>query len=240
VIHAFLQPIVPVKMQDKWAPAEWLGVVTAGLLWTPMYEQSTRQQNLTGLVEQIKAAVPTTVALDTRAPGSAASSASAVQPSTESTEVLALRTELDSLRQDLQLQMAKAVTDQRLAAGGAEETLAPIPAEVPTLSLGCRPTEDMERLKVLLISATSDDNKMAVTSEKQKIGALGMGGIGKTVTATYALCTLMRERMWVSFRCCSCANDFAVRLGTIVRRWLARHEEVRRHFELVVWVRARF
>ena len=60
----------------------------------------------------------------------------------------------------------------------------------------------MEKLKTMLISAESDDSTMAVTATKSKVGALGMGGIGKTVTAT----------------------------------WLARHEEVRKHFELVVWV----
>ena len=43
---------------------------------------------------------------------------------------------------------------------------------------------------------------MSVTSQKSKVGALGMGGIGKTVTGS----------------------------------WLARDEDIRRHFETIVWV----
>ena len=98
----------------------------------------------------------------------------AVVSSGESEEVQALRLELENLRHDL----AKAAT-QRLAAEEAPDNtsssaLAPIPGEVPALSLNCRPTPDMEKLKAMLTSSSSDDSTMAVTATKSKVGALGM------------------------------------------------------------------
>eukprot|EP01043_Picozoa_sp_COSAG02_P013689 COSAG02_NODE_552_length_20429_cov_28.014068_11_plen_483_part_00 len=195
---------------NGWSATEWLGAVTAGLLYTPMHDQTAMQQNLPGLLEQVKGAVQTVaVAGDKQSPRAALLSRT---PSTggsgESEEVLALRSELDSLRQDL----AKAVTysQQQDAARDSSSTssavakkqlLAPVPAEVPQLSVSIRPTSDMERLKRMLLSADSTDSKtMAVTSEKSKLSAMGMGGIGKTVTAA----------------------------------WLARDADIRAHFEAVI------
>ena len=61
--------------------------------------------------------------------------------------------------------------------------LAPLPAEVPPLSLNLHPTPDMHKLKGMLLSTGDGDSTMSVTSEKSKVGALGMGGIGKSVVA---------------------------------------------------------
>jgi hypothetical protein len=176
----------------------------AGALWTPLHDESMMQQNLDGLVEQIKLAVPT-VAVTT----SEAKPASRFVASAESDEVMLLRSELDRLQMDLSkaaLQRASPTKGDQDAA--AATTMAPLPAEVPALSVNLRPTPDMEKLKVMLISHGADDDtsssKMAVTSERSKIGALGMGGIGKTVTAT----------------------------------WLARNAEIRSHFKTICWVRS--
>eukprot|EP01046_Picozoa_sp_COSAG06_P051834 COSAG06_NODE_8556_length_2130_cov_4.338257_2_plen_345_part_01 len=122
----------------------------------------------------------------------------------DSAEVQSLRGELDGLRKEL----TKAVTQRSSAEearASAESVLAPMPAEVPPLSLNLRPTPDMQKLKSMLLSSSGDGESAsttAVTSEKSKMSALGMGGIGKTVTAS----------------------------------WIARDEDVRRHFELVIWV----
>ena len=40
--------------------SEWLGIITAGSLWTPMHDESMKSQNLQAVVDQIKATVPTT------------------------------------------------------------------------------------------------------------------------------------------------------------------------------------
>lgn len=172
----------------------------AGMLWTPMHDPGTQMQNLKALADQIKAAVPATAiaAAQNRprvAPGQVASSG-------DSTELQSLRDQLDTLRQDLaqavSQQVAAAADDSNAAPG---VVLAPIPGEVPPLSRHLRPTSDMLKLKSLLLAGTSGSSTTAVTSEQSKIGALGMGGIGKTVTAS----------------------------------WIARDDDVRRHFDLIVW-----
>ena len=195
-------PIVIVHMQDKWRASEWLGILTAGLLWTPLHDATTLTQNLQGLLEQIKVAVPGTTVVLIDPESSRAAIPAPVAVSGESMEMQSMRGELNSLRADL----AQAVT-QRSSAEEAKAAagliLAPMPAEVPPLSLNVQPTPDMHKLKSMLLSGDSGgDSTTAVTSEKSKIGALGMGGIGKTVTAS----------------------------------WIARNEDVRQHFELVIWV----
>ena len=46
-------PIIPALMQGNgWRASEWLGVLTAGALWTPLYDASTMQQNLQSLIDQ--------------------------------------------------------------------------------------------------------------------------------------------------------------------------------------------
>ena len=201
-------PIVPVKMQgNSWAATEWLGAVTAGLLYTPMHDDTTAQQNIQGLIDQVRAAAPT-IALTA---GTASARIVDAKPATvsgiESEEMLSLRSEIDGLRKDLAKAVAHDATTS--SSGGAVEgkSLAPIPAEVPPLSVSLRPTPDMLQLKQMLIGGDgteSGNGKMAVTSQKSsgKVGALGMGGIGKTVTAS----------------------------------WLARDVDIRTHFEVIVWV----
>merc|ERR1711969_430123 len=155
------------------------------------------QQNLQSLIDQIKMAVPTTSVTAEAEPTRALS----VEPAGDSEHVLALRSELDGLRQEL----ARAVNQtagEEDASAGAGRTLAPLPAEVPPLSLNLHPTPDMHKLKGMLLSSGEGDSTMAVTSQKSKVGALGMGGIGKTVTGS----------------------------------WLARDEDISRHFETIVWV----
>jgi hypothetical protein len=202
-------PIVPVMITPKWRPSEWLGILTAGKLWTPLYDQSQLQDNLPGLIQQIKAAAPSAIA-----PGGVptAPSAVSVTPSAQ-VDTQDVRSEIDSLRQSNLKQASKCVREEEDAQqptrdGGSKAPLAMVPGEVPPLSLSLQPTKDMDRLKAMLLSSSggaSENDKqasvMAVTAEKAKIGALGMGGIGKTVTAS----------------------------------WLARDEDVRRHFDVILW-----
>jgi hypothetical protein len=41
-------------MQDEWKATGWLGIVTAGALWTPFFEQDKFDVNLRSLVQQIQ------------------------------------------------------------------------------------------------------------------------------------------------------------------------------------------
>eukprot|EP01046_Picozoa_sp_COSAG06_P030957 COSAG06_NODE_2977_length_5997_cov_3.650051_2_plen_87_part_01 len=81
-----------------WRASEWLGIITAGALWTPLYDETAMQQNLQAVVDQIKAAAPTT-AMPASAGRLASPRVTPIVSSGESEEVQALRSELDSLRQ---------------------------------------------------------------------------------------------------------------------------------------------
>ena len=81
---------------DGWQASDWLGVLIAGALYTPMHDQATMAQNLPNLLQQIQAAAPTRV-VPTTAEASA-SSRSAVQNSPKAVEKQALA----ALRQELQ------------------------------------------------------------------------------------------------------------------------------------------
>ena len=155
-------------MQEKWQASEWLGLVTAGSLWVPLHDPSTRDQGMQSVIEQIKLAVPTIAKEVLQDSGVASTSA-------ESEDVHALSSELEALRKEL----AQAVTQSLnkntdVDEASTEAQLAAVPAMVPALSLNCRPTPDMEKLKAMLISADGHSSTTtSVTSEKNKVGALG-------------------------------------------------------------------
>jgi hypothetical protein len=196
---------------SPWRATEWLGIVTAGSLWTPLYDEAKMQKNLESLVQQIKRAVSATTPQVSAAieptPRRTRRRSSVLLPTQAAEEVHALRSELDQLRQDL----AKA-TNQRAEISGAqaqleEAPLAPIPAEVPPLSLNLKPNKSMQKLKDMLLAdarvpAGGGNATTSLTSQRGVIGAHGMGGLGKTVTAS----------------------------------WVARDEDIRQHFELVIWM----
>eukprot|EP01047_Picozoa_sp_COSAG01_P050640 COSAG01_NODE_5138_length_4460_cov_2.442559_3_plen_533_part_00 len=48
-------PIVPVMMQGGgWSSSGWLGLITAGTLWTPLYDKAALQAGVQGLAHQIE------------------------------------------------------------------------------------------------------------------------------------------------------------------------------------------
>jgi hypothetical protein len=166
-------PIVPVMMQGgEWGASDWLGIITAGSLWTPLHDPATFESQLPALVDQILLAAPLVPAAAGTAPAN-----------TTAAESEAAVSELDSLR----LELAKVTS---LATCEITGSLAPVPGAVPPMSLNCRPTGDMMKLKELLLSGGTAEGLLAVSSEKATVGALGMGGIGKTVTASW----LARDR----------------------------------------------
>ena len=67
--------------------------------------------------------------------------------------------------------------------GAEQSAVAPVPAEVPQLADNIRSTPDMQLLKKSLL-ADSGAQTLSVASQAAsagaKVGAFGMGGIGKT------------------------------------------------------------
>jgi hypothetical protein len=52
-------PIVPVLMEQNYKASGWLGILTAGMLWTPLYDHASFSDNVAALVRQIQKVVPT-------------------------------------------------------------------------------------------------------------------------------------------------------------------------------------
>jgi hypothetical protein len=50
-------PIVPVLMHSDYSPRGWLGLLTAGALWTPLHDKISFAEHIDGLVRQITLAV---------------------------------------------------------------------------------------------------------------------------------------------------------------------------------------
>ena len=127
-------PICPVMMQADYSPRGWLGLLTAGILWTPMYDKASLEQNVDGLVRQIKLAV---------APDAEQAQVQGISEAPDFS-VEDLRDELDRLKdQNDQTVSVKQKSGQAL-----------VPAPVPELPRGVLVTQSME---ALLLHLTSSD-----------------------------------------------------------------------------------
>ena len=122
-------PIVPVMMQKDYTPRGWLGLLTAGSLWTPMWDKASMEVHVEGLVRQI------TLALE--------SGTTDMQEITDAPDfsVNELRDELDRLKQDQEDHAADLATSRQNRAG-----LALVPSPVPDLPRGVLVTQSMEQL----------------------------------------------------------------------------------------------
>jgi hypothetical protein len=156
-------PIVPVLVEgDGWKPSAWLGLITAGALWTPLRDESKLEGTIHGLVEQIKGAVPGS--------GDAASD----DESEEELDVdggAETRAELERLRKQIESRDIKPTINE--AAPLDTNAPAVVSAGVPELPPDYGSTAEVRKLKQNLLHSTT----------QPKIGFWGMGGIGKTVTS---------------------------------------------------------
>ena len=150
--------IVPVMMAPDYTASGWLGLLTAGSLWTPMHDKATLEQSVDGLVRQIKLAI---------APDSEEIVESAEQAPDFSTKEL--RDELDRLKSEQQTTLTTTTQEHK-----ATDQPAEIPAMVPKLPDRTLVSKSMEELLEQLTTSTSS-----------RIGFFGMGGIGKTIISTW-------------------------------------------------------
>ena len=130
------------------------------------------------------------------------------QPLSKPQDPSTARSALLSLKRDIAVGKELSATDEERTADDPGYNLAQIPAGVPNLSAGMKPSQDLAELKALLINSGGDSSgeggtMLEVSSQKSsKVGAVGMGGIGKTVLAAL----------------------------------IARDLAVRAHFDLILWV----
>ena len=152
--------IVPVVMEGPhWRASGWLGIITAGSLWTWLSDESAFDDNVRQLHGQIQQIVGAT-------PDIEEASDEAVASPTEAKEELArLREDLDAKAES---QATPVLADPSLPAT--------ILAGVPKLPPKFQTTEQIEELTRLVLSTDASDMSMS------RVGFWGMGGIGKTVT----------------------------------------------------------
>ncbi len=162
--------IVPVLTDQSpgWRASGWLGLITAGLLWTPLVED-TFEDNVAAIFSQIKLADPDFTATETTAD---------VPEENRDDELFSLnemREELERLRADSRKSVArgKKATGEQCA----------LPAIVPALPDGLVVSDSMHKLVDTVISVSS----------KRRCGFWGSGGIGKTTTSAW-LCRQERIR----------------------------------------------
>ena len=212
-------PIVPVMMIADFQASGWLGIITAGTLWTAVHGGEL-DDAVDKLVIQMQSTLENHRDQGMMSADSSASDADVDESDFSSTEdedlefsVQEMRDELQRLMADLRLVKAAdgkavvadgtaaAAAQMSSAAGVAENALCPLPAGVPQLPPGLWVTAPMQRLLTLL-QQPAPSTSTQPGDASHEVGFCGMGGIGKTV----------------------------------VSAWLARNVSVRSAFERIVWV----
>jgi hypothetical protein len=141
----------------------WLGILTAGALWTPLYGGDAGiAKHIDGLVAQIKLAVPNDEADDVEEAGQQAAAPEA--------RVSEAKAELDRLREDVTSHQHQDLPPTLVGKG--KPCL--LPAEVPTLIQGIKLADWMPVLVSKLLSPG-----------RVRVGFAGLGGIGKTTSAAW-------------------------------------------------------
>ena len=171
-------PIIPVMMQPNFAAKGWLGILTSGSVWTPMYESSSVPDGIDKLIAQAQHLVPGMRGEDVSDTMSEASGdGSSFDVGGWGEEIFSLaemREELDRLREET-VPSAGANRRSSKTVGKGGVPLCPLPAMVPTLPQGIFVTEKMQSVLDAVLSDTSTP----------QIGFCGMGGIGKTTVSCW-------------------------------------------------------
>ena len=137
-------------MQQDYMPRGWLGLLTAGLLWTPLHEKSSLEDNVDALLNQIRR----TLAPDADLQPEELQVGSHAADGTDFS-VTDLRDELQRLKQEQEATASSLQANQ----GNQSSGQAKVPASVPDLPRGILVTQSMEELLTHL--TTGDKNRVA-------------------------------------------------------------------------------
>ena len=171
-------PIIPVMMQEHFTAKGWLGILTSGSVWTPMYDASTVPDGIDKLIAQGQHLVPgmrgEDDVSDTMSEASGDGTSSSFDVGGWGDDMFSLtemREELDRLREDI-ASSSRATSTLPRESG---VSLCPLPAMVPILPRGLFVTTEMQSVLDAVLSDTSPP----------QIGFCGMGGIGKTTVSCW-------------------------------------------------------
>jgi hypothetical protein len=159
-------PIVPVMMENPdrgWSASGWLGIITAGALWQPLFDDAQFAAGIDGVVCQIQKVVQCPAADDGNSTG-----AHSVRESAEDEVLFSLaemRAELDRLRSEATTPTA-VPTHGSGATSRAAGALCVLPAAVPCVPPSMRVSAQM---RVLV-------NTLIAPEAKLRVGFHGMGG----------------------------------------------------------------
>ena len=159
-------PIIPVYVQDGgWKASGWLGLLTAGQLWVQYQEDDDSwTASLTDLVHKNLDSIPSNV----------------VHAVPASSEVETLRQELNRIRTEM-------MTHGGVVEAASADGLANVPAEVPPVRSNMVATEMMRNAKASLLVEGKGGALSVSSMANTKVGAFGMGGIGKVCPPITAL-----------------------------------------------------
>ena len=157
IVPAIVQP--PDEAGVAFSARGWLGLLTAGAVWTPLYDTMdsvTFNGSMEALIREIMRAATADIDIDLDA------DADLPDPS-----IMEVKDELIRLHEDTTLPSI------------CNSGTAVLPAVVPTLPVGIRVTAEMEKLLANLLQTGTD------ASGSNRMGFHGMGGIGKTVVSSW-------------------------------------------------------
>jgi hypothetical protein len=166
-------PIVPVMIQgENWRPTGWLGLVVAGSLWTTLVDDDF-EAGITGLLQQIKNALP---AHEFSRDGAADFTDESGHTSRDE-----LRAELARLKRDLEIGGSSVTAKEKDSEAVDASGRARLPAGVPELPADYAEPPAVQALRQILLQPRSNKDYRA------RVGFVGMGGLGKTVTGSALL-----------------------------------------------------
>eukprot|EP01047_Picozoa_sp_COSAG01_P016073 COSAG01_NODE_815_length_13388_cov_9.880211_4_plen_214_part_00 len=198
----------------SWKASGWLGIVTAGMLWTPLIGDEF-EASIDQIVQQIRAVIPpeiledsdsdadsdADVDADTDTDGTVHPGYSSVGAARPLTASMDTKAELERLRSELMATSTKRVkpvgSDQHLFDAHG---LAAVPTQVPELPRNYRSTEAIRKLRLHL---TTDESLTKV----KRVGFFGMGGIVSCPGPIRNLCDVSLDPWHKCLKTCSAAGE---------------------------------
>eukprot|EP01051_Picozoa_sp_SAG22_P015319 SAG22_NODE_1982_length_3207_cov_2.771557_3_plen_430_part_00 len=148
-----------------WKAGSWLGIITAGMLYTPLHDPETFDENIQNLLHQITLAVSSQADLD-------AADGLDYEEAAETGAAFSI----DDAREELERLRADETSVTAAAAEVSADGVCLLPPQVSVLPEGLRVSTGMKELRQSLLTPVV---------KKTKLSFCGMGGVGKTTISAW-------------------------------------------------------